>query len=101
MRELKIWSLNDPGKPHDGTDVVLCRAEREGVFKYTCVRADNTIPPGGIFSANHSTLPDLDVTTQAWVFRTAEPLGYITQEERLKMLLGQSITVCGWTITPL
>lgn len=94
-------NLNDPGNEHDGTTVLLCTARKGDVLVHTCVRGDNTIPVGS-YGTTGGPLFNLDIYDgcSAWRFKTAPVLGEYTNEQRLRLLLGETITVNGWEVKP-
>src|SRR5688572_669618 len=99
MAELRETNLNDPGNTHDGLRIVLCKAEKEGETRHTCVRAYNTLPIGAVYCSKWSALLNIDILNghDAWVYRSAPSFGEITATERLQILLGQTVVVNGWT----
>lgn len=94
-------SLNDPGTEHDCTTVLLCTARKGESLKNTCVRGDNTTPSGS-YGVEGGPLFDLDIHAgnSAWRFKTAPTLGEYTNEQRLRLLLGETVTINGWEIKP-
>lgn len=97
---MRTTKLNDPGEQHDGMEVVLCTATDGDRVIYTCVRADNE-PPRGVFYRDWSPLLDIDYREgSAWRWRSSPSIGEITSEQRLRLLLGETVTVKQWTIKP-
>lgn len=95
--------LNHPGHEENGTDVLVCSAthKHKKTEHRTVVLADRATARGD-FQMSTMKLYDIDfMGGAAWVFTTKPPFGYITQRERLWVLLGFEVEVGDYVIKAL
>lgn len=84
-------------------EALVCRASSGEKMVYVAVRGDGTPPkPFTPFSQEYPSLMEVNFRDGlCWQWFTSKIHINISNEQRLRLLLGETIQVEGWTVSPI